>query len=502
MRSTARPTLTPPRQSLSTTLLVILVLLPTFSLAALGLRALDQEVSLQRLEASRLQAQKMERVAQSLQLEVVQALEQLESTVEGFDRRPSVLRDWVLSQGVADLVWRGDLAGERVFPPPSVAALPREQRLLARFSEGIESLQRQLSEQTPRLTRPLGPAGEQRLLHCWLHQQRYCLLLQPDWPKPLLLKAIAMESSASYRLAPVADTVADTATGPDQMAYPLDGLLGNWQLLYPRQRVAELNTLWPAYAAILLPLILLLLGLGLGLYLLHRQTQKESDQRGTFLKLLAHEFKTPLANLELYTELARQAQSPEEVGEHMTVMESEFARLRRLINNAIHAHSDAGHRVLSRQTLVLESFLQQLITPFQPRLQASHTALRLECQTEAPVTLPSQVLEAVVINLLDNLVKYAPGNPATLSCHLEDETLMLHYRDQGPGLPTKDHSRHHNRTAGFGLGLYVCQRLVDQVGGTFTIGPGPGLTIQVALPAQLAMPSDSDTGEDSGASAP
>lgn len=320
------------------------------------------------------------------------------------------------------------------------------------------------------------------------------------------MEAMREYSTAGVRLVRTGSSQTDTTyTG-----HPLSGLLGNWQLLYPRLRSVELNSLWPAYAAILLPLGLLLVGIGIGLYLLHRQTRDESDQRATFLRLLAHEFKTPLANLELYSELTRQANKAGEVREYMLVMSGEFTRLKRLINNAIHAQGDADSRILQMHTQDVGSYLQQLVTPFKPRLNASDTNLSVRCHVTTPLHLSGQVLETVVINLLDNLIKYAPGHPAVLSCTWEENMLHLYYHDKGPGIPVVDcaqlsvqtilkpgvtscdslpngHSKGSTQP-GFGLGLYVCQRLITLAGGTIDVKSSHGLIIRIAIPALQVTP--------------
>lgn len=114
-----------PGMSLSTALIVMLVLIPTFSLAALGLRALDKEVSLQRLEASQARALEVARLAKDLRNAVSRALTALHPVVKGFNAQPTPLRDWILSQGVADLVWRSDVTGDRQFPPNPFPPSPK-----------------------------------------------------------------------------------------------------------------------------------------------------------------------------------------------------------------------------------------------------------------------------------------------------------------------------------------------------------------------------------------
>jgi two-component system, OmpR family, sensor kinase len=106
-------------------------------------------------------------------------------------------------------------------------------------------------------------------------------------------------------------------------------------------------------------------------------------------------------------------------------------------------------------------------------------------------------LEQVVINLLDNAVKYSPdGGPIALSLDERDEGLVLSVRDQGIGLPPdavetifQPFGRASNAAQrylpGMGLGLAICRSIVDRHGGRIwaeSAGDGQGATFRVWLP--------------------
>jgi len=83
----------------------------------------------------------------------------------------------------------------------------------------------------------------------------------------------------------------------------------------------------------------------------------------------------------------------------------------------------------------------------------------------------------VLANLLDNAVKYSPpGQPVVLDVRADDKEVILSVRDWGPGLSPDDLQRVFDKfyradngdaqaAYGYGLGLYVCQRLVSAMGG-------------------------------------
>jgi two-component system sensor histidine kinase KdpD len=120
-------------------------------------------------------------------------------------------------------------------------------------------------------------------------------------------------------------------------------------------------------------------------------------------------------------------------------------------------------------------------------------------KTQIPPDLPlvpmdSLLVEQVLVNLLDNALKYTPeGRPIDLSVRLEKDRLVVEVADQGPGLPPEDLPRlfdkfyrgpQNGKTAGAGLGLSICKGFVEIHGGTITAENRPqgGALFRFTLP--------------------
>jgi signal transduction histidine kinase len=104
-------------------------------------------------------------------------------------------------------------------------------------------------------------------------------------------------------------------------------------------------------------------------------------------------------------------------------------------------------------------------------------------------------LEQVLVNLLSNAMKYAPGKPLAISASSDAETVWIRVKDQGPGVAPQDREsifRRFERSSasttgyvqGLGLGLYVARQIIDTHGGGITVEsePGVGSTFIVRLP--------------------
>jgi two-component system sensor histidine kinase KdpD len=112
-----------------------------------------------------------------------------------------------------------------------------------------------------------------------------------------------------------------------------------------------------------------------------------------------------------------------------------------------------------------------------------------------PLYADGRELEVVLINLIENAVKYSdPDTTITLEVEHQDDQVVLALTDQGVGIPA-DHLEHiferfyrvnrgGHRTPGTGLGLAICKRIVETHGGRIWVesSPGVGSRFCVSLP--------------------
>jgi signal transduction histidine kinase len=114
----------------------------------------------------------------------------------------------------------------------------------------------------------------------------------------------------------------------------------------------------------------------------------------------------------------------------------------------------------------------------------------------APVRCDESLLRQVLINLVDNAIKYSVDGGLVL-VRLRDETAVVHIDviDKGLGIPAAEQERIFDKfyrldaemtrgVGGSGLGLYISREIVAQLGGTLSLQsqPGVGSTFTVTLP--------------------
>jgi len=126
--------------------------------------------------------------------------------------------------------------------------------------------------------------------------------------------------------------------------------------------------------------------------------------------------------------------------------------------------------------------------------------------TDLPLVLIDDVLiEQVLINLLDNALKYtAADTPIEISASSADGTVLVEVADRGPGLPPGDEKRIFDKffrggtgaVRGAGLGLAICQGIVEAHGGRIWAEnrPGGGVAFRFTLPVKDSPPMPASDG--------
>jgi two-component system sensor histidine kinase KdpD len=198
---------------------------------------------------------------------------------------------------------------------------------------------------------------------------------------------------------------------------------------------------------------------------------------------------------------------------------------RRDLLQTIYEEADRLNRLVSNllEMTRLESGALQVHKEWQPLEEVIGAALtRLESQlhdhpltTHLPADLPlvpldSVLIEQVLINLLDNAIKYSPpGSPIALSAWATDDAVTVEVADRGAGLVPGDEQRifeklyrgrHTSRCNGVGLGLTICRGMVAAHGGhTWAESrPGGGTVLRFTLPVQGTPPPMATETEMSG----
>jgi signal transduction histidine kinase len=261
------------------------------------------------------------------------------------------------------------------------------------------------------------------------------------------------------------------------------------------------------------PLLLGLLGLTAGLLAVAIQQLRREHEltrlRGDFVASVSHELRTPLAQIRLFSEtlLLGRIRSEAEGRRSLEIIQQESRRLAHLVENVL--YFSRGERGASRLSLVptdLAALAAELIEAFAPLARSGRSTIDLHVRAGVVVPADSGALRQILLNLLDNAVKYGgPERVITVGIDRRDDKAVITVDDQGTGVPADARQRiwepysrlapaAASAVAGTGIGLAVVRDLVTQHGGSVRVedAPGGGARFVVELPdAQpAAAPGD------------
>ena len=217
-----------------------------------------------------------------------------------------------------------------------------------------------------------------------------------------------------------------------------------------------------------------------------------------FSAALAHELRTPLAAMRGETEYALlHARSSEEYRWGLASQLEELDRLARLINQILTlARAEAGEIPLARTRVDLAALGVAVVEQLEPVAQAAEVELACEAPNEVMVIGDAGWLERLLLNLLDNAIKFTPAR-GRISVRVSREygAARLDVRDTGVGIATDALPHLFERfyrvdparsrpTVGAGLGLALAKWIADRHGATIAVAsrPGEGSTFTVCLP--------------------
>lgn len=218
------------------------------------------------------------------------------------------------------------------------------------------------------------------------------------------------------------------------------------------------------------------------------------DQQRRFVSDVSHELRTPLTLVHGYLQstLRRSQNLTEPQKEGLEIAASEADRTIRLLQDLLDlARADGGHIRFNIEREPLDEVVQEVLEMNQ------YMSNRIQTQLNPIKAFADRSrLKQVLINLLDNAMKYsAPNQPIQVSLAQHGEHAYIEITDKGRGIPLCDLTKifdpffrvdedRSRATGGTGLGLSIVKTLVEGMNGTLKVHSklGEGSTFTVALP--------------------
>ncbi|WP_313894108.1 HAMP domain-containing sensor histidine kinase [Psychrobacillus sp.] len=225
--------------------------------------------------------------------------------------------------------------------------------------------------------------------------------------------------------------------------------------------------------------------------------ERLKTERNEFLASIAHELSTPLTYLIGYTKVAmRKEVSEKERENYLAIIAEESERMKELVKNLLDlAKMDENTFTVSKDYFGARPFLEDIFQLVEHSFELKGLQLNLVCEENVQLYADSLRLEQIVLNLLDNSLKYSKENTTvTLKVYKKEEKTIISVIDFGIGIPAdelgfifeklyrveKSRSR---SFGGSGIGLAVVKELVEAHGGSIEVKSvvGEGSTFTVTI---------------------
>lgn len=212
--------------------------------------------------------------------------------------------------------------------------------------------------------------------------------------------------------------------------------------------------------------------------------ERANEFRQAFIDVISHELRTPITTIYGFAQVLTRETSLLDEADRATLFQDiavEADRLRRLVEDLlIISRAERGRLTVASDPVHIGHLVERVVAEERVRWPS----LRIEA--ERPIDLPLAIgeeihVEQVVRNILGNAAKYTPaGTRVVVRAEAEPTRIVIRILDDGPGIATEVGRRlfelfyrapGSDRTAsGSGIGLFVCARLVEGMGGEIWAG--------------------------------
>jgi two-component system phosphate regulon sensor histidine kinase PhoR len=219
-----------------------------------------------------------------------------------------------------------------------------------------------------------------------------------------------------------------------------------------------------------------------------------------FVINVSHELRTPLTAIKGYAETLRKEVDTTPGKKYLEIVERNTNRLINIVNDLLLLSSLEEKPTLELENIDLSDFLENVIRIFDQRVKDKQLSLMIDVKEDLPpIRADLFKLEQMLVNLLDNAVKYTDRGEINVSVDFQDKRVRIQVRDTGIGIPKEDIPRIFERfyvvdksrsrkSGGTGLGLSIVKHIVLLHHGTIGIesAPGKGTSVTITLPTDLS----------------
>lgn len=231
-------------------------------------------------------------------------------------------------------------------------------------------------------------------------------------------------------------------------------------------------------------------------------------KQDSFLAMVSHQFKTPIASLQLSLEtmLLRQL-SPERIQQLSQRMLDDLRRMENMVSKILDsARLDRGRVQLARERLFVAEAVRHVVAHLEDMARRGNIAVHISVPADLEITADPMAVDGVLRNLIENAIAaMGPTKGGTLSvtAHETGAGVQVQVADTGIGFEPAQGAKLFDKffrldttggrdAAGTGLGLYIVQRFMHFEDGDVRAsseGPGKGATFTVTWPHASKAPA-------------
>lgn len=227
------------------------------------------------------------------------------------------------------------------------------------------------------------------------------------------------------------------------------------------------------------------------------QAESASRAKSAFLATVGHEIRTPLNGIIGMADLLTRRDLGEKENEFTRIIFRSGKTLLGMINNILDfSKAEAGKITMNIEAVKLAEILNDSAALMQSLAEDKNLTIRTDIKNDITAKGDTQYIKQTVMNLINNAIKFTEKGIVTITLEQKDDSAIVSVSDTGIGISDADKTKlfqafsqiedgSNRRYEGTGLGLVICQRFIEQMGGKIGVESesGKGSRFWFSLPS-------------------